>query len=161
MTKQFYLFILFSLLIMACGDSETKNTPEKGIDLAGEEVIMKDLPVQEFTPMPDELSNMLKDNISTIELEIISDPGVKTISDQAEMTKILSYISPEVATMSRNCDIKAFVNLDLQDTSRYLLQVFPESSCGYVVIFEKTKALHANKLTEEGIQYFQAAMNQN
>lgn len=160
MTKHSLIFLLFSLLVLACGPSETKNTPEKGIGLDGEEVIMEDMPVQEFTPMPDELSTRLKDNISSIELEIISNPGLKTISDEAEMAQILSYISPEVATQSRDCDIKAMVNLNLRDTSRYLLQVFPESSCGYVIIYEKTKALHANKLTQEGIQYFQTAMSQ-
>jgi len=161
MSKQNFLYVLCTFLIVACGAPETKNTPEKGIGLDGEEVIMKDLPVQEFAPMPEDLLQTIKNNVGTIELEIISNPGMKTISESAEMAKILSFISAEGATLSRSCDIKVLVDINLQDTSRYHLEIFPEKSCEYVIVFEKTKAIHANKLTQEGVQYFQAAMKQD
>jgi len=151
--------LLSGLFLVACQLDDKKAKEGIALNEEGEEVILKNLPLPAFEPMPSDSINKLLEQTDAILLQVLGTPDEMEFTAKTEINRVLGFLSPSPANFNRDCKIAGYFKLISEGKSEYHIDLFTEEGCAYAVIYHKNQAKYAQKLSSEGIQFIQTRAN--
>lgn len=146
------LLLTIALLFTQCG-----NQKKEGNEVPSETVSTTDTPVSNFESIPRETMMSLWENCSSIDFIVIDQPYSISANDQQQARAFLRHVSTDVATPLNTCNKTATISYlgsdgILLDADLYFADL--NTGCNYFVFYEDGKAKYANKITQEGYDYY-------
>jgi len=149
---RFLLLLFISFSFFQC-----KNEKKEQADTATEVSTTVNIPQSNFTSIPREKMMSLWENCTSIDFIVIDQPYSVSANDQQQARAFLRHVSTDIATPLNNCKKTAtisYLGTDgiLLDADLYFADL--NTNCNYFVFYEDGKAKYANRITQEGYDYY-------
>lgn len=149
---RFILLFIISLLFIQCGDKKKEETPT-----FTETVTTTNTPTASFESIPRTTMEALWNNCTSIDFIVIDQPYSISANDQQQARAFLRHVSTDIATPLNTCNKTATISYlgsdgILLDADLYFADL--NTGCNYYVFYEGGKAKYANKITQEGYDYY-------
>ncbi|MEN0048820.1 MAG: hypothetical protein AAF806_17285 [Bacteroidota bacterium] len=147
------LLLVVSLLFLQCGNEKKQQTDTPTDDT----MTTTSTPASNFASIPKETMMSLWDNCTSIDFIVIDKPYSISANDQQQSRAFLRHVSTDAATPVNSCSKTATISYlgsdgILLDADLYFADL--NTGCNYFVFYEDGKAKYANKITQEGYDYY-------
>ncbi|MEM8526377.1 MAG: hypothetical protein AAGG68_17170 [Bacteroidota bacterium] len=145
------LLLTISLLFFQCGDKKKEATT------ASTDTLTTTTSSSDFESIPREKMEFLWNNCGSIDFIVIDQPYSISANNQQQARAFLRHVSMDVATPISNCKKTATISYlgsdgILLDADLYFADL--NTGCNYFVFYEEGKPKYANRITQEGFDYY-------
>lgn len=161
MIRLLALFMLGSTLFWSCGSgnntSETDNTdsPTTQNEVASQAPATATLPA-----FPKDSILVLFDQCDYIDFVFYNGNFSISQNEQASIRSSLGHISPEAAPMQPECKPMGRIFYQINGENRAQADFYFSQNCLYYIFMEDNKPKYANKMTEQGFNFFKNIFTQ-
>ncbi|MEL6718163.1 MAG: hypothetical protein AAFO82_18565 [Bacteroidota bacterium] len=148
---------LLILFVLSLSLFQCKNEQQESTDATADSTTVTGTPTSNFSSIPKEKMMMLWDNCTSIDFIVIDQPYSINASNQQQSRAFLRHVSTDIANPSSDCKKTATISYlgsdgILLDADLYFANM--NIDCNYFVFYEDGKAKYANKITQEGFDYY-------
>lgn len=149
--------LLFFILALSFIQCDNKKKEQTDTDIPTDTSVSTSVPASNFMSIPREKMESLWNNCTSIDFIVIDQPYSISANDQQQSRAFLRHVSTDLATPLNTCKKTATISYlgsdgILLDADLYFADL--NTGCNYFVFYEDGKIKYANKITQEGYDYY-------
>jgi hypothetical protein len=150
-------FVLSFVMFFACQNPNTKNVDE----VEQKEVVSQESPYSNLGPLPFDQIKFMHTNCDQIDYIFNELPISMALSEKSAVQNNVTFISPDKMTgAALNCKPLGRQLFYSKGELYIEADLFFDDQCKFLVFLEDRKPKYANKLTQQGINFYNNIMQQ-